>query len=73
MALRAAIAANAVAGAHCAVNIAWGISMEVSQTKSTLVLEYLGGESGLLMICGLLAFDAYVIAKLRKAARDARA
>ena len=62
-----------VAGAHAAVNVAWGISMEVSQTKSTLVLEYIGGESGVLMICGLLAADAVLIRKLRNAARDARA
>ena len=47
--------------------------MEVSQTKSTLVLEYIGGESGLLMICGLLAADAVLIQKLRNAAREARA
>jgi membrane protease YdiL (CAAX protease family) len=62
-----------VAGAHAAVNVAWGISMEVAQTKSTLVLEYLGGESGVLMICGLLAVDAVLIGKLRKAARDVQA
>ena len=62
-----------VAGAHAAVNVAWGISMEVSQTKSKLVLEYIGGESGILMICGLLAADAVLIRKLRIAARGARA
>ena len=62
-----------VAGAHAAVNVAWGISMEVSQTKSTLVLEYIGGESGVLMICGLLAADAVLILKLRNAAHGARA
>jgi membrane protease YdiL (CAAX protease family) len=62
-----------VAGAHSAVNIAWGISMEVSQTKSKAVLEYVGGESGLLMICGLLAFDAYAIVKLGNAGPTAGA
>jgi hypothetical protein len=61
-----------VAGAHAAVNVAWGISMEVSQTKSTLVLEYIGGESGILMICGLLAADAVLIRRLRRATRGAR-
>ena len=62
-----------VASAHSAVNVAWGISMEVSQTKSPLVLEYIGGESGVLMICGLLAADAVLIRKLRNAERDAQA
>jgi membrane protease YdiL (CAAX protease family) len=62
-----------VAGAHSAVNIAWGISQEVSQTKSPLVLEYVGGESGLLMICGLLVTDAFLIMKLRNAPRGAQA
>lgn len=62
-----------VAGAHSAVNIAWGLSMEVSQTKSMLVLEYIGGESGLLMIAGLLAADAILILKLRNALRGAPA
>jgi hypothetical protein len=47
--------------------------MEVSQTKSTLVLEYIGGESGLLMICGLIAADVFLIRKLKNATRDARA
>lgn len=62
-----------VAGAHAAVNVAWGISQEVSQTKSLLALEYIGGESGVLMICGLLAADAVLIRKLRNAAREAQA
>lgn len=62
-----------VAGAHAAVNVAWGISMEVSQTKSAPVLEYVGGESGLLMICGLLAVDAVLIMKLRNAGRETQA
>ncbi len=62
-----------VAVAHAAVNVAWGISMEVSETKSPLVLEYIGGESGLLMICGLLAADVFLIWKLKNATRDAHA
>jgi membrane protease YdiL (CAAX protease family) len=62
-----------VAGAHAAVNVAWGISMDVSQTKSRVVLEYVGGESGLLMIGGLLVFDAFVIARLRSRPRGAPA
>lgn len=59
-----------VAGAHAAVNVAWGISMEVSQTKSPLVLEYVGGESGVLMICGLLVADLVLISRLRRRATD---
>ena len=55
-----------VAGAHAAVNVSWAISMGASQTKSCLVLEYVGGESGLLRICGLLAFDTFAIARLKK-------
>ena len=47
--------------------------MEVSQTKSAPVLEYIGGESGVLMICGLLAVDTVLILKLRTGARNARA
>ena len=62
-----------VAGAPAAVNIAWGISMEVSETRSALVLEYVGGESGLLMICGLLVADAVLIQKLKSAPREAQA
>jgi membrane protease YdiL (CAAX protease family) len=62
-----------VAVAHAAVNVAWGISMEVSQTKSAPVLEYIGGESGLLMICGLLAADVFLIRRLKNATRKAHA
>jgi membrane protease YdiL (CAAX protease family) len=61
-----------VAGAHAAVNVAWGVSMEVSQTKSPLVLEYVGGESGVLMICGLLVADFFLIWKLRTLGSQAR-
>jgi uncharacterized protein len=62
-----------VAGAHAAVNVAWGISQEVSETKSLPAFEYIGGESGVLMICGLLAADAVLIRKLRNATHGARA
>jgi membrane protease YdiL (CAAX protease family) len=50
-----------VAIAHSAVNIAWALSSEVSATQSPAVLEYIGGESGLVMICGLLIIDLILI------------
>lgn len=37
------------------------------------MLDYVGVESGVLMICGLLAFDAILILKLRNATPGARA
>ncbi len=50
-----------VAIAHSAVNISWGLSREVSATQSPAVLEYIGGESGLVMITGLLIADLFLI------------
>jgi uncharacterized protein len=38
-----------VAIAHGAANTAWNISSQVSQTKSPLVLEYVGGEGGIIL------------------------
>lgn len=46
-----------VAIAHATVNIVWELMTEMTQTKSALVLEYIGGESGLIMIGGLLVFS----------------
>jgi membrane protease YdiL (CAAX protease family) len=43
-----------VAIAHAAANTAWNISSQLSQTKSPTVSEYVGGESGIIMISGLL-------------------
>ncbi len=48
-----------------AANMAWEIATEVSQTKSGMVLEYVSGESGLIMICGLLVIDVVLIRALR--------
>jgi uncharacterized protein len=55
-----------VAVAHAAANMAWEIGSEVSQAKSVLVIEYIGGESGLVMIAGLLIIDAVLIWLLRR-------
>jgi membrane protease YdiL (CAAX protease family) len=54
-----------VAIAHAMVNMAWEIMTEMTQTKSALVLEYLGGESGVIMIAGLLVFSFFVIRHMR--------
>ena len=43
-----------VAIAHAAANMAWEMMNRITQTKSPLVLEYIGGESGLIVIGGLL-------------------
>jgi uncharacterized protein len=45
-----------VAVAHSAANMTWEISTEMIQTKTAMTLEYVGGESGLIMIGGLLIF-----------------
>lgn len=54
-----------VAVAHAAVNFAWDISVEVSVTDSLMVREYVGGESGLLMIVGLAVGDAVLLRVFR--------
>jgi uncharacterized protein len=51
----------AVAIAHAAANTAWEITTEMTETKSPLVLEYVGGESGLIIIGGLLVFSFFII------------
>lgn len=55
----------AVAIAHAAANTAWEIMGEMTQTKSPLVLEYLGGESGVIMIAGLLVFSIFIIRHMK--------
>ena len=59
-----------VAIAHAAVNTAWALSSEVSATQSPVVLEYIGGESGLVMICGLLIADLILIRVIRRSTRN---
>jgi membrane protease YdiL (CAAX protease family) len=53
-----------VALAHAAQIMAWNISADVSETKSPIVLEYIGGESGLLMIAGLLIVNVLLVRRL---------
>lgn len=50
-----------VAAAHAAVNFSWDIASELSVTKSPIVQEYVGGESGLVMIAGLVVADAILL------------
>jgi hypothetical protein len=54
-----------VAIAHAAANMAWEIITEMTQTKSAVVLEYVGGESGVIMILGLAIFSFFVIRHMR--------
>lgn len=54
-----------VAIAHAAANMAWELMTEMTQTKSPLVLEYVGGESGLIMIGGLLIFCFVIVRYMR--------
>jgi membrane protease YdiL (CAAX protease family) len=54
-----------VAIAHAMVNMAWKIMTDMTQTKSALALEYVGGESGVIMIAGLLVFSFFVIRHMR--------
>jgi len=55
----------AVAIAHAAANMAWEIITEMTQTKSALVLEYVGGESGVIMIVGLAVFSFFIVRHMR--------
>jgi membrane protease YdiL (CAAX protease family) len=54
-----------VAIAHAVVNMVWEIMTEMTQTKSPLVLEYVGGESGVIMIVGLAVFSFFVIRQMK--------
>ncbi len=57
-----------VAIAHAAANTAWNLSGKVAVTPSVLVQEYIGGESGVIMIAGLLIFG-FVIIRYMKGGR----
>ena len=54
-----------VAVAHAAANMAWELMTEITQTKSALVLEYVGGESGVIMIAGLSVFSFFIIRRMK--------
>jgi uncharacterized protein len=54
-----------VAITHSTANFVWEIMNEMTQTKSALVLEYVGGESGLIMIGGLLAVSCVLVPRIR--------
>ncbi|MDP1703000.1 MAG: CPBP family intramembrane metalloprotease [Aestuariivirga sp.] len=51
----------AVAIAHAAANTAWELMTEMTETKSALVLEYVGGESGVIMIASLMLFSFFIV------------
>jgi membrane protease YdiL (CAAX protease family) len=53
-----------VAISHAAANMAWEIMTEMTETKSPIVLEYVGGESGVIMIAGLLVFCFFIVRHL---------
>lgn len=62
-----------VAVAHAAVNFSWDIASELSATKSPVVLEYVGGESGVVMIAGLAIADLVLLRVFREEIRAALA
>jgi len=53
-----------VAIAHAAVNTFWTLAERLSEATSPLVEEYVGGESGLVMIGGLLVLTVLLAARL---------
>jgi membrane protease YdiL (CAAX protease family) len=55
-----------VAIAHGAVNTAWQVSGEFAQSGSALATEYVGGESGLIVIAGLRIFTAATVGRIRR-------
>ena len=58
--------------AHAAANTAWEITTEMTETKSPLVLEYMGGESGVIMIGGLLVFSFFIIRHMNNVKSSSR-
>lgn len=54
-----------VAIAHSMANMAWEMMNRITQTKSPLVVEYIGGESGLIVISGLLILSFILIRHMR--------
>jgi uncharacterized protein len=50
-----------VALAHGAVNMGWNLADRFSGTTSTLAREYVGGESGLIVIAGLCVLNLFLL------------
>jgi uncharacterized protein len=55
-----------VAIAHAAANQAWDLSSRISEIKSAVVFEYVGGESGAIMIVGLAIICLLIIRFMRQ-------
>lgn len=55
-----------VAIAHAVFNFVWNVSGDFSTTRSPETLEYVGGESGVLMIAILLIAAALLIPRIRR-------
>jgi membrane protease YdiL (CAAX protease family) len=56
-----------VAIAHAAANFFWEFAARMTETKSAMALEYVGGESGIIMIVGLLIVDGLLLRKMKRA------
>jgi membrane protease YdiL (CAAX protease family) len=57
-----------VALAHAAANTSWEFAARLTETKSAMALEYIGGESGAIMIAGLLIVDGLLLWKMKRGA-----
>ncbi len=55
-----------VAIAHAAVNTFWSVAGKLSEASSPFVEEYVGGESGIVMIVGLLILAPQLSRRLRR-------
>lgn len=58
-----------VALAHGALNTSWEFSDSIIQTRTPLVLEYVGGESGGMVILGLVILDLVLIRSILRMPR----
>jgi uncharacterized protein len=55
-----------VALAHGAVNMGWNLADRFSGTTSVLAQEYIGGESGLIVIAGLCVLNLFLLRDLQR-------
>jgi membrane protease YdiL (CAAX protease family) len=60
-----------VAIAHAAATTGWDLTSKMSKTESVLVQEYIGGESGVIMIGGLVVVAVLLIRTLRRGGFEA--